>query len=314
MPNNVRSRNFCFTLFDNIDEAMPLLEGRIQLGGIRYLIAGKESCPTTRQRHLQGYVQFHDRKSLRAAKSFFEDVLGHRRTHLEEAKGGLEANQVYCKKEGDWIEAGQAASTGQGKRSDLSRVADTIKNGASLKQVTDEHPEAYIRYSKGIEKLISFRSKSRDFPTALEWYFGPTGTGKSRHAWTQYPDAYSKDPNTKWWDGYCGQETVILDDWRPNAAIPFNQMLRLADRYPLQVETKGGTVNFHSLRIIVTTPKSPSETLESLDWLGTEQKNQLFRRIGVCLTFPGQIPTRVFGEPTPIAPNCYFPDEEVLEV
>lgn len=36
-----------------------------------------------------------------------------------------------------------------------------------------------------------------------EWHYGPTGTGKSRHVRTKYPDAYIKS-NTKWWCGYDG--------------------------------------------------------------------------------------------------------------
>ena len=49
----------------------------------------------------------------------------------------------------------------------------------------------------------------------LEWsrtcqvYWGRTGTGKSRRAWEEAGlDAYVKDPNTKFWCGYRGQELL----------------------------------------------------------------------------------------------------------
>ena len=42
---------------------------------------------------------------------------------------------------------------------------------------------------------------------------GPSGTGKSRFvaAWAR---RLWKAPESKWWDGYSGQETVVLDDFK----------------------------------------------------------------------------------------------------
>ncbi len=43
---------------------------------------------------------------------------------------------------------------------------------------------------------------------------------------------------TKWWDGYSGQDAVVFDEFY--GQLPYQFMLRVLDRYPLQVETKGG--------------------------------------------------------------------------
>lgn len=43
-------------------------------------------------------------------------------------------------------------------------------------------------------------------------------------------------PNAKggqlWFDGYCGQEVVVFDDFRP-WWCRFDYLLRLLDRYPM---------------------------------------------------------------------------------
>ena len=58
-------------------------------------------------------------------------------------------------------------------------------------------------------------------PSALmgrRWVlWGPSGTGKSRWVAATWPDAFWKAPESKWWDGYSGQETVVLDDFKDYA-------------------------------------------------------------------------------------------------
>lgn len=71
--------------------------------------------------------------------------------------------------------------------------------------------------------------------------WGPTGTGKSHRAWDEAGmDAYSKDPRTKFWCGYRGQQNVVVDEFR--GVIDIANILRWTDRYPVSVETKGGAV------------------------------------------------------------------------
>lgn len=84
---------------------------------------------------------------------------------------------------------------------------------------------------------------------------GPTGTGKSKWALETFPNAYWKQ-RSNWWDGYCGQESVVIDEFY--GWLPFDLCLRLCDHYPLLVETKGGNVNFNSKNIIFTSNNIPS--------------------------------------------------------
>lgn len=64
-----------------------------------------------------------------------------------------------------------------------------------------------------------------------------------------FPGAYWK-PKGKWWDGYTGQSTVIVDDFY--GWIPLDDFLRITDRYPLLAEIKGSVAQFTARTIIFT--------------------------------------------------------------
>lgn len=132
--------------------------------------------------------------------------------------------------------------------------------------------------------MITIKLPVRQQKTEVHWYYGPTGTGKSREAYRIAEAAssyYVKDPTNKWWDGYDQQDVVIIDDYRRDFAT-FATLLRLFDRYAMSVEYKGGTVQFNSRMIIVTSPKDPKSTWEGRS---DEDIQQLMRRIDFKLHF-----------------------------
>lgn len=90
-----------------------------------------------------------------------------------------------------------------------------------------------------------------------EWHWGVTGTGKTRQARERFPDAYLKS-NTKWWDGYNGEEVVILDEMTPNTIGSWH-IKQWSDHYPFSAETKGGSVRIRPKVIIITSNYSIRE-------------------------------------------------------
>lgn len=94
-------------------------------------------------------------------------------------------------------------------------------------------------------------------------FWGPTGTGKSRSAWTQYPDAYSKCPRSKFWCGYRGESNVIIDEFR--GGIDIAHLLRWLDRYPVRVEVKGGSRPLCANKFIITSNLHPRDWFSDLD-------------------------------------------------
>ena len=95
-------------------------------------------------------------------------------------------------------------------------------------------------------------------------FWGRTGTGKSRRAWDQAGlDAYPKDPRTKFWCGYRGQQHVVVDEFR--GGIDVSHLLRWLDRYPVNVEIKGSSCALAATKIWITSNLSPNEWYADLD-------------------------------------------------
>lgn len=108
-------------------------------------------------------------------------------------------------------------------------------------------------------------------------YWGRTGTGKSRRAWDEATlVAYPKDPCTKWWCGYRGQSTVVIDEFRGRIGI--EHLLRWTDRYPVVVESKGGAVVLRCTSIWITSNLSPDVWYPDID---AESLAALRRRLNI---------------------------------
>jgi hypothetical protein len=142
----------------------------------------------------------------------------------------------------------------QGTRTDLHTVSERIRNESlTVSQVATEYPAHYVKYHKGIQALIAALSKSYSANNVRGiWIYGPPGSGKSRHVFEKYPDAYQKSQN-KWFDMYEGQKVIVLDDFDEQGKFLGHNLKRWLDRYPVTGEIKGGTVNLvHDLFIITS--------------------------------------------------------------
>ena len=85
-------------------------------------------------------------------------------------------------------------------------------------------------------------------------YWGPTGTGKTHRSWQEAGEqAFIKSSSNKWWDGYQGQENVIIDEF--DGQIGITHLLRWLDKYPCSVEVKGGTIPLRATNFWITSNK-----------------------------------------------------------
>jgi len=227
MPSAVRGRRWCFTLnnpYDGESNRLVLEWPETVVYSLYQLEKGKEGTP-----HYQGYVCMSTQTTLAAMRNIIP------KAHWEVCKGSHTQNKVYCTKaetrvDGPW-EHGKEPS--QGERVDLVALKETMDSGASMKQIVQEHPAAFLRYGRSIREYRQIMQPERDWKTYVEFHWGVTGCGKSHYAKTTYPGAYRK-ASSKWWDGYDSHEVVIMDEFYGLHFDP-SYMLQLMDQYGFQV-------------------------------------------------------------------------------
>lgn len=136
---------------------------------------------------------------------------------------------------------------------DWDRIWDSAKSG----DMESIPADVRIRSYNAIRKIQGDFAKPAPMERTVYCFYGPTGTGKSRRSWNEAGwDAYPKDPNTKFWDGYRGEEHVVIDEFR--GRIDISHLLRWLDRYPVNVEIKGSVVPLRAKRLWITSNIPPS--------------------------------------------------------
>ena len=265
---NCKARDWCFTLNNY---TVGELEHIWNFSG-RYIIFGAEKGENG-TRHLQGYCEYENAVTMGRVKKDVSE-----RVHLEKRRGTQGEAIDYCRKDGDIWEKGERRP-GQGSRTDLRNVVDRVNEGKSLRDVSEEYPIEWIKYNRGIQSLYNMKEtpKWRDITVLVYW--GKTGTGKTRRA-MQEQSVYKLNQNTNgtlWFDGYQGEECLLLDDFY--GWIRYGELLTLLDGYPYRCQLKGGFCWAQWRTIIITSNKQPDE------WYDIGDKSALKRRITAIREF-----------------------------
>lgn len=241
-----QSVNWCFTLNNPAADDVPRA-----WDGVRYCVWQKEQGENGTP-HLQGYLVLTQKKTLSYVKLLCPAA------HWEIRRGTHKQAKAYCTKEesrkdGPWEFGDEPV---QGKRTDLIEICEKVKAGTSTATIAEEHSDTFVRYHRGILCLQFTLSRPRNFKTEVTVIYGATGVGKSKWAFDKFgEEAYWKLPNNKWWDGYTGQDVCIIDEFY--GWLSWTEILRLCDRYPCGVESKGGVLQFRSKKLIFLSNDHP---------------------------------------------------------
>lgn len=230
---------------------------------------GKQGIP-----HLQGFHQNSRNIAFCAFHKAFPSV------HVQPVVKDNGADE-YVQKEGDVvIRHGTYEKKTPGARTDLAHIAELCREGRSMAQIAEECPIAVIQYGTGINRLCSMYEKPRDrkIPKRCICLWGPSEVWKTRRIYDYVegkgctPYVWENDMPT-WWDGYCRDEHVIMDEFR--SQLTMAGLIRLMDRYPKRVPFKGGSCQYVANYMYFTSSKHPSEWYRDQ---GDDKVYQLLRR------------------------------------
>lgn len=287
-----KSRGFCFTV-NNYDENDEIT---LQDMDYEYLIYGREEAPTTKTKHLQGYIYFRSPRSFNAIKKKLP--VG---AHIEFAKGDAPANRVYCTKGGDWYEFGTMPV--QGKRNDIIALRNAIRDGMTDEQIMENESlcETYGKYIHFVSRCRAVYDKKR-FNTfrhlEVVVIYGPAGTGKTRYVYDHegYDGVYALGQSQKeiWFDGYENHKVLLIDDFY--GWIKWAFVLKILDGHPLRINIKGGTRWAGWDKVYITSNKPPWE------WYSKGYPLELQRRIN-SIIFMDENGTEVRGNTKPAPPE-----------
>lgn len=250
-----RARDWCFTSY-NLDnyELFKTINDAIF---VKYQV---EICPDTERKHIQGFIQFKDGKTMSAIKKILKDDT----IHLEQRRGTVKSAMEYCGKDDtrdvdyERVEYGNVRGLSQGKRTDIEEMYELIKHGATIEDLKEFSINTYTKYYRAFEKLWNDeQSKScgkfKDIEVNI--LTGESGTGKTSYIMEKYgsENVYSLEQSngdTVWFNGYSGQKILLIDDFY--GWIKYSYMLRLLDGYKMRLEVKGGFTYSNWDKIYIT--------------------------------------------------------------
>lgn len=251
-------RNFCFTIFPTVAGA-HWEPADLSFEHIKFLVCQEEICPESGRRHWQGYVELKKPARMPQVKNW----LNCQHAHLEARRGTQQQAIEYCEKadtraDPDAEPFRYGELTPQGTRTDISSALQVLNDGGGLADVLEQAPDVFVRYHRGLtaaNDLIVERSAQTIRDTLqVTVLTGPPGCGKTRAVYEEegLDKVYTltQSSGVVWWNGYTGQEVLLLDDYY--GWIQWGELLKLLDIYPLRVQTKGGFTHVKYMKVYIT--------------------------------------------------------------
>jgi hypothetical protein len=267
-----RGRYWCFTLNNPTPLQIRALTRAVENHeDLLYICWGKEVGESGTP-HLQGYLELAAKLRLNSVRK----LGGLGTAHLEVRKGSQAQAIEYCQKDGEFTEFGSKVSSTRGKRNDLLAIRARLDEGANQLEIAEEYFGSWCRYRKSFSAYQGLRHGRTSRDVRVHAISGLPGTGKTRIVFEKEPSLYiCASSDLQWFDGYDGEEAILIDDYRGGADVSF--LLRFLDRYPVQLPVKGGYTPLLATRIYITSNEGPV-------WGHHADYAAISRRLHHCMT------------------------------
>jgi hypothetical protein len=157
----------------------------------------------------------------------------------------------------------------------LDSIKELIKEGKDEEYIAENFFSKWAVYRRSFQAYAALIQVKRSWKTKCFVIWGKTGTGKTRYCHDQVMSSQFWSPGDfNWFDGYRGQPIVIIDDYR--GEYPLQLLLKLLDRYPMQVPIKGGFANWNPRKVYITSNTRPSSWYLNADALSIEAMYRRF--------------------------------------
>lgn len=150
-----RLRNWCFTSYDLENFKVP-----DDASSFRYCVYQTEECPTTKQWHNQGYIEFSKAETMATVKTLLNDST----CHLEGRRGTRAEARAYCMKADSRIsgpiEFGEWTGENERQREDLNAARENIQSKTTWQSVIND-PElcrVVSRYGRWAREVYDNRT------------------------------------------------------------------------------------------------------------------------------------------------------------
>lgn len=233
--------HYAFTPF--LIDGSVWIKGQLELGDGGFL-------------HWQLIVAFASKKSLAQVVGLFGPY------HFELSRSEAASNYVW-----------KDATSVQGTQFELGAKPIRLNCKTDWEQVWEDSqggnimaipPFVRVKSYRTIRAIASDYVKPRAMERCCKVYWGVTASGKSHRAWEEAgPEAYPKSARSKFWDGYQGEEDVVIDEFR--GAIDIGYLLTWLDKYPLRVEVKGSSMPLNAKRYWICSNLEPKDWYPEID-------------------------------------------------
>lgn len=268
---STKSRGFCLTVYDYEDKIEFLKKF---FGGAKYFCMGKEKTKSDKD-HLQCYVNFENPRSASGVLKMIKKSILNGANVRPAKETDPDWQAMYCMKEGRYFyEHGDRGN--QGKRNDLSSTRELLLETGKMRDIVRSTEN--FQSIRTCEKYLSYLEKKRNWKPFVIWLYGPTASGKSRLARkiSDPDDLWESGATLTWFDGYDAHKDMLIDDFR-GSHCSYSMLLRILDRYPMNLPVKGGFRQILSKKIIITSDRHPAECYSG----DVGEIDQLLRRIDI---------------------------------